>query len=142
MEPHEVEVGIEQAECEAVYCPVLERGKWNATMARLHQADKGLARKWQTTKRRPVAGTTPRGLRTRVLALRETAGRRRTVLYAAEENGPGSGIAAAARYAERAGFKQLGIDGSGASGLKSDEGRGAVARTASTCGTELVVHLS
>ena len=131
---------FEESTADAVYCPVLEAGKWNEVMEKLHRRDPGLARRWRESKRRPGPRLERNAQVTKVLALPLSNTETRWVLYAYEENQRGSGIAGAARYAERSGLKTLAIDGRNDSWLTSDEGRATVAEAASTHETKLVVH--
>ena len=109
-------------------------------MDKLHRRDPGLARRWRESERRPGPQLGRDAQVTKVLALPLSDAETRWVLYAYEGSQPGSGIADAARYAERSGLKTLAIDGRNDSWLTSDEGRATVAEAASTHERKLVVH--
>ena len=126
---------------DAVYCPVLEARRWNEVMEDLHRRDPVLGRKWRETKDQPGPRRKQGGPFTKVLALPKSgtdAGR--WVLYSYEGDRPGSGIESAARYAQRAGLKQLAVDGRDETWLTSDEVRRAIADAVLSHETEIVIH--
>ncbi len=133
---------IENSTAAAVYCPVVDAGRWNGVMHDLHQRDPGLAKRWGESKRQPKGADGQSGGRTTVLALARSGARNQLVLYCYEGDKPGSGIHDATRYAEQSGLQQLAIDGRGDHGLTSEEGRAAIAAASAEHGTELVVHLA
>ena len=133
---------IENSTAAAVYCPVVDAGRWNGVMHNLHQRDPGLAKRWGESKRQPKGADGQSGWRTTVLALARSGARNQLVLYCYEGDKPGSGIRDAACYAEQSGLQELAIDGRGDHGLASEEGRAAIAAAAAEHETELVVHLS
>ena len=117
----------EKSGAEAIYCPVLEAGRWNGVMQGLHQRDPGLARRWRDSKHQPGATNGRRSERTKVLALARSETLTRWVLNCYEGENPGSGIRDAARYAERSYLRQLAIDGRVDAAPTSDEARTAIA---------------
>ena len=102
-------------------------------MDKLHRRDPGLARRWRESERRPGPQLGRDAQVTKVLALPLSGAETRWVLYAYEGNQPGSGIADAARYAERSDLRTLAIDGRNDSWLTSEEGRATVAEAAHIC---------
>ena len=44
---------FEGSTAEAIYCPVLDSGRWNQVMQELHRRDPGLARRWRESKHQP-----------------------------------------------------------------------------------------
>ena len=133
---------IENSTAAAIYCPVVDAGRWNGVMHDLHRRDPGLARRWGESKRQPKDADGQSGGRTTVLALARSGALNQMVLYCYEGQKPGSGIHDAARYAEHSGLRQLAIDGRGDHGLRSEEGRAAIAAASAEHETELVVHLA
>ena len=133
---------IENSTAAAVYCPVVDTGRWNGVMHDLHRRDPGLAKRWGESKRQPKGADGQNGGRTTVLALARSGAPNQLVLYCYEGDKPGSGIHDAARYAEQSGLRQLAIDGRGDHGLASEEGRAAIAAASAEHETELVVHLA
>ena len=129
---------FEDSDAEALYCPVRNAGQWNGVMERLHSRDRTLGRRWRDTKLRPDGTGGRQGARARVLALTESGAKARTVLYAMEGDEVGTGVWAAAAYADRGGLERLAIDGSE---LGGEDGRAAVRRAARAHATVLVVHV-
>ena len=130
-----------EATADAVYCPVLEPGRWNEVMEDLHRRDPALGRRWRETKHQPGPRQRPGGQITKVLGLPASGTEgHRWVLYSYEGDRPGSGIENAARYAEWAGLKQLAVDGRNDAWLTSDEVRRAIADAVLSHETEIVIH--
>ena len=125
---------------DAIYCPVLETGRWNGVMEDLHRREPGLARRWRESKRQPGPRDSRRSERTTVLALPLSKAETQGVLYCYAGEYLGSGIRDAARYAERSNLQQLAIDGRADGTLASDEARTAIAIAANQHETELVIH--
>ena len=60
---------IENSTAAAIYCPVVDTGRWNGVMHDLHRRDPGLAKRWGQSKRQPKGTDGRSGGRTTVLAL-------------------------------------------------------------------------
>ena len=132
---------IERSVADAVYCPVLGMGPWNASMQALHGTDPVLAQRWREARRKPDRNGAGSGPRTTVLALRRGTATEQWVLYCDESDGPGRGIGAAAGYARTSGFTSLAIPVGNDAGLRRSEAIEAMKAAVREHGTRLVVHV-
>ena len=132
---------IERSDADAVYCPVLGRGRWNASMQALHGTDPVLAHRWREARRRPGRPEPGSGQRATVLVLRRGTPREQWVLYCDETGEPGRGIEAAAGYARTSGFTSLVIPAGNDTGLRRAEAVEAMKAAVREHGTRLIVHV-
>ena len=123
-----------------MYCPVASAHDQNATRDALHQDEPTLRKRWREANHRPGQGTRKGEVRTRVLALLDEHTPKRWILYGDESQGPGSGIEAAVRFAERSGLRSLAIGPGTDPSLGEREARQAMERASANPVTRLIVH--